>query len=94
MTPKLLSSKEIGQLQNNLPAWSVSKKHIQRKFDFKNFIDAFGFITKVALLSETMNHHPEWSNTYGTVSIRLTSHDLGGLSDKDLLLANSIDLLI
>ncbi len=67
---------------------------ITRDFKFKNFSEAFGFMTRVALLAETANHHPEWSNVYNRVSIKLTTHDAGGMSDKDVTLAEAIDKLV
>ena len=63
---------------------------ILRTFKFENFIDAFAFMTAVALEAEKANHHPEWSNVYGEVSILLTTHDVGGLSERDIDLARKI----
>ncbi|MDH5171990.1 MAG: 4a-hydroxytetrahydrobiopterin dehydratase, partial [Gammaproteobacteria bacterium] len=60
---------------------------------FKDFVEAFGFMSRVALLAEAMNHHPEWSNVYNRVDIHLTSHDAGGISERDFTLANRIDRL-
>ena len=76
------------------PSWIVDNKTIQKEFKFENFIDAFGFMSKVALLSEKMNHHPNWQNTYNKVNIELTTHDKGGITSKDTKLAESIDKLI
>ncbi len=64
---------------------------ILRTLKFKTFNEAFGFMTQVALTAEKMNHHPEWSNVYNRVSIRLTTHDTGGLTEKDFALAREID---
>lgn len=64
---------------------------ITRDFKFKTFAEAFGFMTRVALAAEKMNHHPEWSNVYNRVSIRLTTHDTGGLTERDVKLARAID---
>ena len=66
-------------------------KDISKKFVFENFIEAFSFMTKVSLLAEKLNHHPEWSNIYKTVNITLTTHDKGGLSDLDLELGELIE---
>jgi 4a-hydroxytetrahydrobiopterin dehydratase len=66
---------------------------ITREFEFADFVRAFGFMTQVALLAETLNHHPEWSNVYGRVRIVLTTHDAGGLSTNDIELAQRIDRL-
>lgn len=69
-------------------------KAIRHEFKFKNFSEAFAFMTRVALLAEAANHHPEWSNVYSRVSIRLTTHDAGGLTAKDAALAEAIDRLL
>ena len=66
---------------------------ISHDFKFKSFSEAFGFMTRVALLAEKAGHHPEWSNVYNKVRITLTTHDAGGLSKKDLALAEAIDRL-
>ena len=76
------------------PSWTLYNKTIKKQFNFKNFIDAFGFISKVALLSEKMDHHPNWQNIYNKVTIELTTHDMGGLTTKDIKLAEAIDKLI
>jgi 4a-hydroxytetrahydrobiopterin dehydratase len=64
---------------------------IERQFVFRNFSEAFGFMTRVALAAEKMNHHPEWRNVYRTVDIRLSTHDAGGLTELDFRLAAAID---
>ncbi|XP_041470442.1 pterin-4-alpha-carbinolamine dehydratase-like [Lytechinus variegatus] len=64
---------------------------IQKEFTFGNFNQAFGFMTRVALKAETMNHHPEWFNVYNRVDITLSTHDVGGLSDNDINMANFIE---
>ena len=66
---------------------------IQKTYVFKNFIEAFGFMTRAALWAEKWNHHPEWSNVYKTVDVVLTTHDVGGLSDLDDKLARKMDQL-
>jgi 4a-hydroxytetrahydrobiopterin dehydratase len=67
---------------------------IRRSFKFKNFSEAWGFMNRVALLAETQDHHPEWSNVYNRVEILLTTHDCDGLSERDLKLARAIDKLL
>ncbi|MEX0859872.1 MAG: 4a-hydroxytetrahydrobiopterin dehydratase, partial [Cucumibacter sp.] len=67
---------------------------ITRQFKFANFIDAFGFMGRVALLAEKANHHPDWSNSYNRVTVSLTTDDAGGLTEKDVALARAIDLLV
>ena len=93
MASALLTPEEINQLGLDLPDWRVNQKRLCRQWKFKNFIEAFGFMSRVALLAEAMNHHPEWSNVYATVKIELTTHDLGGLSDRDRDLAMAINNL-
>ncbi len=93
MTIKLLNSEEISSLRNELPGWEVGDSKLIRQWKFSSFVEAFGFMSKVALLAESMNHHPEWSNVYSTVKIELTTHDVGGLSSRDVQLATSINRL-
>lgn len=79
-----------------LPEWTHEplRDGITRAFKFSDFIDAFGFMTRVAILAEKGDHHPEWSNVYNRVEILLTTHDAGGLSQRDIDLATQIDALI
>jgi len=67
---------------------------ISHDFKFKDFSEAFGFMTRVALLAQAADHHPEWSNVYNKVTITLTTHDAGGLTEKDVALAEAIDQLL
>ena len=93
----MVSLIEKNQLNNFLkknPSWMIDNKAIKKEFKFDNFVDAFGFISKVALLSEKMDHHPNWQNTYNKVKIELTTHDKGGITINDINLAESIDKLI
>lgn len=78
-----------------LDAWTYvgEQNAISRTFTFKDFSEAFAFMTRVALLAEKLGHHPEWSNTYSKVTITLSTHDVGGLSEKDVALAGKIDAL-
>jgi 4a-hydroxytetrahydrobiopterin dehydratase len=82
-----------------LPAWSFTRQAeggldaIERKFVFKDFAAAFAFMTRVALLAEAHDHHPDWSNVYNRVSIRLSTHEAGGLSERDIKLAEAIDMI-
>lgn len=73
--------------------WTLSEDRlgIERRFSFANFSEAFAFMTRVALAAEKMDHHPEWSNVYKTVDIRLSTHDAGGLTELDFGLARRID---
>lgn len=75
--------------------WIENDNNLYRKFIFKNFSDAFAFMTKVALVAEKMDHHPRWSNVYNTVEIWLNTHDAGNIvTEKDRALASAIDALI
>jgi 4a-hydroxytetrahydrobiopterin dehydratase len=79
-----------------LDAWDYDEARdaITRSFMFADFVEAFGFMTRVALLAEKADHHPEWSNVYNRVDILLTTHDAGGLSARDVALAEAIDALV
>ena len=89
-----LSAEQQSRLNETLAHWSLESDRLKRTFLFKDFVEAFGFMSRVALLAESRNHHPNWSNVYNSVTIELTTHDLGGLSDLDLELAAAIDQLL
>ena len=75
--------------------WTEKDKALQKTFKFKDFVEAWGFMTKVAMIAEKMNHHPNWSNVWNTVEIRLNTHDAGGVvTEKDRQLAIAIDALL
>jgi 4a-hydroxytetrahydrobiopterin dehydratase len=76
-----------------LPGWSVVDGKLHRALKFPDFVHAFGFMSSVALVAESRNHHPEWSNVYANVVIDLTTHDAGGITEKDTALAHTIDAL-
>jgi 4a-hydroxytetrahydrobiopterin dehydratase len=78
-------------LTENLKKWSFENGLIRRDFEFKDFTEAFSFVTAVALLSERADHHPDWSNVYNKVSIALSTHTAGGVTQKDFDLALKID---
>ena len=94
MKPYLLKEEEIKELAAKIPGWEIHPKYIERNLIFQNFIEAFSFMTKVALLAEKYNHHPNWENVYSQVKIKLTSHDLGGISSLDNVLASEINNLL
>lgn len=89
----LLSLQEREDLRANLTQWQVGDERLKRQWQFSDFSEAFAFMTRVALLAESKQHHPNWSNVYNRVTIELTTHDLGGLSNLDAELARSIDAL-
>ncbi|MFM7361440.1 MAG: 4a-hydroxytetrahydrobiopterin dehydratase [Cyanobium sp.] len=93
MAAQPLSAEQIAALPAELPAWSLVNGKLQRELRFADFSEAFGFMSRVALAAEAMGHHPEWSNVWNRVTIELTTHDTGGLSDLDLALARRIDVL-
>jgi 4a-hydroxytetrahydrobiopterin dehydratase len=94
MTMERLAPESIEQKLVANPDWSLREGKLYRGFLFDSFIEAFGFMTRVALLAEAMNHHPEWSNVYNRVEIRLVTHDVDGISARDFELAGKIDSLL
>ena len=95
MTREKLSKDAITAALAELGGWSLATDgaSIKRSFVFKNFSEAFAFMTRVALLAEQQDHHPEWANVYNRVEITLTTHDCGGLSTRDAKMARAIDRL-
>ena len=91
MEPYLLQDEELKELVVKIPGWEVKSELILREFNFSNFIEAFSFMTKVALICEKYNHHPNWENVYSKVIIRLNTHDLGGITNLDQTLASEIN---
>jgi 4a-hydroxytetrahydrobiopterin dehydratase len=73
--------------------WQICQGKLNKEFRFKDFVEAFGFMTKVALVAEAMNHHPEWFNVYATVRVDLATHDAGGITELDFTLAKRIEAL-
>lgn len=92
--PVQLSESEIEAALPRVSGWSREDKHIVREFRFRDFTQAFGFMTQVALRAEAVNHHPEWSNVWNKVVIRLSTHEAGGLSELDFALAERVDKLV
>ena len=89
-----LSAEEIGyQVLRINKAWTVEGIGIRRDFKFKNFVEAFSFMTAVALQVEKANHHPDWKNVYNKITIVLSTHEAGGLTTRDFELAQEIDKL-
>ena len=96
--PKIatLTDEQRAEALATIPDWRLSDdaSGISRSMRFVDFVEAFGFMSKVALLAERADHHPEWSNVYNRVDIRLTTHDANGLSARDISLAQEIDALL
>ena len=90
---KVNESQDIESFLKKNKTWSRVKGRsaIQKTFEFKNFNAAFGFMTRVALVAEQMNHHPEWFNVYNRVDVTLSTHDAGGVTEKDFKLAMKMD---
>lgn len=76
-----------------LPGWSLRDGKLHRRFEFADFAEAFGFMAAAALRAERADHHPEWSNVYRVVEVDLTTHEAGGVTDKDLALAAEMSAL-
>ena len=89
-----LTPAEIDQLPQQLPAWSLVDGKLHRELVFADFNEAFGFMSRVALIAEAMGHHPEWRNVWNRVVVDLTTHDTGGLSNLDRQLAQRISALL
>lgn len=94
MTCEPLTTKQISALTVELPQWSLVDGKLHRELRFADFNEAFGFMCRVALIAEAMGHHPEWSNVWNKVVIELTTHDVGGLSNWDVQLAQRINGLL
>ena len=86
-----LKESEITAELGKLPGWSFAENGIEKQFQFTDFKEAFAFLTRVALLSEKMDHHAEWSGVYNKVKLRLTSHDSGGVTSRDVRMAADIE---
>ena len=91
-----LSEEERAEALDQLDEWDYDEARdaITRRFVFADFAEAFGFMARVALVAEKMDHHPEWSNVWNRVDILLTTHDCGGLSMRDVTLAQAIDAFV
>lgn len=88
-----LSDAEISTLLEGLSDWKIENGKLHKEFQFDSFVEAFGFMARVALIAESMNHHPEWFNVYNRVTIDLATHDVGGISALDFELAQKVDAL-
>jgi 4a-hydroxytetrahydrobiopterin dehydratase len=88
-----LSDEARAEALKALPEWehNAGRDAISRRFEFADFSEAFAFMTRVALLAEKMDHHPEWFNVYNTVDVTLTTHDCNGLSERDVKMAKALE---
>ena len=89
--PPALSHSDVEVRLPEIAGWGIVNGRLHRELEFDNFVDAFGFMSMVALLAEKANHHPNWSNVYNKVVIDLETHDVGGISDYDFDLASKIN---
>lgn len=89
-----LTEEELATALHQLNGWHASKDALHRQLTFDGFAAAFGFMARVAVLAAEANHHPDWSNVYNRVTIKLTTHDAGGLTQKDVDLAAAIDAIL
>ena len=91
MPARKLSDDEINKLLSRMPGWRSVGGKLHKQFECKDFNAAFGNMTRVALIAEAMNHHPEWSNVWNRVSFELVTHSVKGISDLDFVLAEKIE---
>ena len=84
---------EIDEFLKHHGDWTAADGSLQRTFVFRNFRQAFGFMTEAALVAESCNHHPDWNNVYNRVTVRLSTHDAGGITEKDFALARRMDAI-
>ena len=93
MATTKLTNAEISAQLEGISGWTVENEKLHKEFQFDSFVEAFGFMASVALIAESMNHHPEWFNVYNRVTVDLATHDAGGISALDFELAKKIDAL-
>jgi 4a-hydroxytetrahydrobiopterin dehydratase len=93
--PQRLSPDDLAQAMRTLPGWTqvTGREAIKRSFRFATFSEAFGFMTRSALVAEKLDHHPEWSNVYNQVDVTLATHDAGGLTALDVELAGAMNAI-
>jgi 4a-hydroxytetrahydrobiopterin dehydratase len=91
MPAKKLTETEAAALVSKMPGWRILKGKLHKEYECKDFVTAFGNMTRVALVAEAMNHHPEWFNVWNKVIIDLATHSVSGISDYDFVLAEKIE---
>lgn len=89
-----LTEKQVASLLDTLDGWEFSDNALETTFEFQNFKEAFTLMTRIAFECEAQNHHPDWSNVYNRLNIRLSTHDAGGVTEKDFRLAQTIEDLV
>jgi 4a-hydroxytetrahydrobiopterin dehydratase len=93
MTIQKMSEQEAAKEIGKLPGWTIKNGSLYRKFEFADFVEAFGFMARAALVAEAMGHHPDWSNVWNKVEVSLSTHSAGGLSKLDFELADKMQKL-
>lgn len=88
-----ITADAVSERLTEVPGWTLEDGKLTREFQFANFIEAFGFMTRAALVAEKANHHPEWFNVYKKVKVQLTTHECGGISERDFELAKAMNKL-
>ena len=91
MAIEKLTEELVSRRLEEIPGWILQDGNLYRKFQFGDFVEAFAFMTRAAIYSEKVNHHPEWSNVYKTVEVSLTTHEVGGISERDFAWAATIN---
>lgn len=91
---KKLTEDEVRAKLATLPAWSIRDAKLHRELVFRDFSEAFGFMARAALVAEKLDHHPEWLNVYNRVHVYLTTHDAGGISERDFDFAKAVDAIV
>jgi len=91
--PRRLSEEEIELTLSQLAGWSIVGGKLHREYRFRDFVEAWGFLSSAALIVQQMDHHPEWFNVYSTVRVDLVTHDAGGISPRDVELARKLEAL-
>ncbi len=92
--PSLLPAESVASRLAELPGWRLEADALRRDFVFADFAEAFAFMTRVALAAEKMDHHPDWSNVWNRVSVSLSTHDAGGVTELDVRLAGLMDRMM
>ena len=93
MAAKKLTDTQIQENLTQVDGWTIENGKLHKEFQFDNFVSAFGFMTQLALVAESLNHHPEWFNVYNRVTIDLMTHDAGGISELDFQWAKQADTI-
>jgi 4a-hydroxytetrahydrobiopterin dehydratase len=91
--PKALTAEQLAQALETLHGWTIEHGKLHREFKFRDFVDAWRFMSAVALVAERMDHHPEWLNVWNTVRVDLTTHDAGGITALDVTMATRMNAL-